>query len=438
MERWLRTRKRPVSSLGVGGGVALYCAGLACNPAASPSAGSGRADYGDAPDGTRAGYENGAVGHFPTRASSDGVRVLNEREFWLGQPASLEDDADDSRDPDGHPNLDRDRDDGLVAMTLDRTGSPPRASITLDIGTRGARRDLFLNVLVDLDQDGRWRDGGDVNPEWSVRNFAIALAEADRRTINREFAYASGARVPSAAWMRVLLTDQRVADDWDGRGVFENGEVEDYLVELATAAGSVDVDCRNPSSGAGQWSFDGGRTTRVACQFRSAETVASNAGAQSVEFDLVRQNGGVRHTGICGASPVSLTGTTGANVHVGPVALSRAATTVECTYEKGWPLPSSWKLELRLPTAPSIPTERGIRLGHGGRLSAAFKIEKGTCPRSCQSDHQCIGDEACTDHCCVPAWAAECAGMAAEACGRCCAVTGGVHAPDCVRQACAQ
>lgn len=396
------------------------------------------ADYGDAPDGITAGYREGdqrskVVGQFPTRSKNAGARVLVPSKLWLGTAGSLEADADDEQDPDGRSNLASDADDGLISLLLDRTGSAPMASLTLSIGQRELEHEVYLNVLVDLNRDGRWSGKGKGGePEWAIQNFALNMNGAGKRQVQREFTYANGGVVPHESWMRVLVSDQKVPPDWDGTGTFEHGEVEDHLIEMSSQSSLLDVDCSNPASGSGSWSFDGQRTAFVRCKVSRAE----NGPDHDVSFELVRDSGGVRHTTLCSNAPVEEQRPS-PKVHVGPISVGSAPKEITCLYESDTPLPSKWSLELRLPPTPSSPTERGVHLGHGGRVSVPFAFEKGTCPKKCTSDRQCFGDTRCTDHCCVPAWAPECSTLEAEACGRCCALSGGVNAPDCVRQACA-
>jgi len=96
----------------------------------------------------------------------------------------------------------------------------------------------FLNVLIDMNLDGRWSVGEDETPEWAVRNLIVNLAPGSSRSVRTpQFALGSVSRLPDGAWMRVALTRERIVGDaWDGGGRWQAGEVEDYQLALPRAA----------------------------------------------------------------------------------------------------------------------------------------------------------------------------------------------------------
>jgi hypothetical protein len=107
--------------------------------------------------------------------------------------------------------------------------------IDIDITlTNGMPVDGFLNVLFDWDQSGSW--GGSANcpsgsstPEHVVVNWPVPVGFSGA---------ASGLGLPpfligpnqGFSWVRFSVTEQAVPQDWDGSGIFEDGETEDYLL----------------------------------------------------------------------------------------------------------------------------------------------------------------------------------------------------------------
>lgn len=102
-------------------------------------------------------------------------------------------------------------------------------------------REAFLNVCLDLDQDGDWNDNflcpsGQFAYEWAVKNVPILLAPGC--ALNQTPSFLVGPNVGNG-WMRVTLTEAPVPDDfpWNGSAgmpgeAFLNGETEDYPVVL--------------------------------------------------------------------------------------------------------------------------------------------------------------------------------------------------------------
>src|SRR4051812_44703841 len=132
-------------------------------------------DFGDAPDGGPAGYGNGAVGHFPSRARSDGARHTKWGPLVLGHGVSSE---TDSRQVDADP-----FDDGFSAQLEPCKVSHVEFAINaagLPLALRTAGHHAYLNAWFDFNRDGRWSGssgcGGKRAPEWGVKNVAISLA----------------------------------------------------------------------------------------------------------------------------------------------------------------------------------------------------------------------------------------------------------------------
>ena len=209
------------------------------------------ADFGDAPDGAPAGYRGTRViGRFPTRldtrsSPNPGAHVLRPGADRLGDAVTAEAGADDRADPDGVPNLvnSDDGDDGVVSLTLTLDQAPAQATLAVIVSlTAGAPPGpRYLNVLIDMNLDGRWSIGEDETPEWAVQNLVVSLAPGTSRSVRTlPFALGSTSRLPDDAWMRVALTRERIVGDaWDGGGRWQAGEIEDYQLELPRAGGGA-------------------------------------------------------------------------------------------------------------------------------------------------------------------------------------------------------
>ncbi len=106
--------------------------------------------------------------------------------------------------------------------------------------------DIYLNVLFDWDQDGDW--GGTSNcPSWNtdehvVHNFLVPAGTNGPLSmvsgISPNYQFHTGPN-EGYVWARFSLTEQPVPFDWDGHGLFANGETEDYLLLIATPAEPV-------------------------------------------------------------------------------------------------------------------------------------------------------------------------------------------------------
>ena len=200
------------------------------------------AEYGDAPDGTATGYPGlfEQTGEFPTLNANDGARTRTINDAILGRTASREDDANDPNDPDGQSNLNpnnTDSDDGIISMVifLESIPCPAELQVLVTCPETGNGGEYFLNVLIDLNMNGRW-GGTAVNnePEWVVQNFRVNVSPGDSLVvIPPRFFFSSGNRLPENAWMRIALTRERINNpDWDGTGEFSSGEIEDHVIEL--------------------------------------------------------------------------------------------------------------------------------------------------------------------------------------------------------------
>ena len=108
-------------------------------------------------------------------------------------------------------------------------------------------RDVFLNVLVDWDQDGDWNDSFQCPGvpgcayEWAVKNVAVTIGPGCTSVTTPPFLAGPSA---GTGWMRVTISDGPVNDDFPWAGVatdpaqeLRNGETEDYPVAITNPTG---------------------------------------------------------------------------------------------------------------------------------------------------------------------------------------------------------
>jgi len=254
----------------------------------------GYMDWGDAPESIPA-YPGGIIGNFPTCFTAGGVAGLDIMcgipigpppgpagfvrhdvaasdpvKFWLGCPSAGFSGVDGESD--GKVNIDPPMGvisacdptvavDGFQAAWLnfgqDETfgdadaGLPgPVNFLACDVESLVFRafncsdtpRDVFVNVLVDWNEDGDWTDNiacGKINkcaPEWAIRNIALPTNPGCNTVTTPKFRV--GSRI-GRGWLRVTITDSPVPDDfpWNGsistpNHSFLRGETEDYPVRI--------------------------------------------------------------------------------------------------------------------------------------------------------------------------------------------------------------
>ena len=113
-------------------------------------------------------------------------------------------------------------------------------------------RDVYLNILVDMNQDGDWNDNFQCPTvcayEWAVKNYVITLAPGCNTLYAPPFWMGPNA---GNGWLRITLTTTPVSDafPWDGsaggpggQGFFSGGETEDYPVVIN---GTCDIGYRD-------------------------------------------------------------------------------------------------------------------------------------------------------------------------------------------------
>ena len=215
-------------------------------------------DYGDAPEDAIAYPSIAGMGTFPTCLGGSAGFVehgLCWAHFFSGTPPF-------DFEPDGNggvcvfPLYDQDEcfadsDAGLVTptaytivggavvpcpgvvTTVPLGPSCQMATISANV-TNGMPVTGYINVLLDWDRSGTW--GGSwactptvFAPEHAVVDDPIPVGFSGLWTSPPFMVGSPGA---CHVWMRLEIAERAVGPGWDGSGVFEDGESEDYLVEV--------------------------------------------------------------------------------------------------------------------------------------------------------------------------------------------------------------
>lgn len=204
------------------------------------------ADYGDAPD---LPYPT-SFATAGSRAGGPGAHHLTTGLEMLGTAVSAEAGASDPTDPDGFPNLvNADLDDGVTSLLLFPAGAPfglPRFNamvrVTFTVAAGAPDTTRYLNVLMDVNGDGEWKDTP-LSPEWVLVNHEVEVAPGTTESMFVPLDTVTPPVVapnPASVWMRFTLTRDPIDEStyagvggWDGSGAFAFGETEDYsAIEL--------------------------------------------------------------------------------------------------------------------------------------------------------------------------------------------------------------
>ncbi len=215
--------------------IALLAAAAAVGAAAARGDAAGF-DFGDAPDGSKAGYvqKPDVAARFPSKASRSGPRHGNAGPR-LGTGWSAE---GDSRQ------VDRDADDGAV-LTQPRSCALSTINVVLDLSRVPATAPVYVNAWFDWNQDGDWADGGGARcgPEWGVQNHRVDRAKLGGDVDVLAIRFRAG-RVPEEFWWRVQVHVGTPAPHQAGAGVASaGGEIEDYLFSAADTAPALRLNC---------------------------------------------------------------------------------------------------------------------------------------------------------------------------------------------------
>ncbi|MEX2108031.1 MAG: GEVED domain-containing protein [Solirubrobacterales bacterium] len=194
--------------------------------APSASGRGGSLDFGDAPDGAKAGYltKPAVIGRFPSKLASGGPRHAGVGSLRLGPTNDGEKDSHQ---------VDRDIDDGA---SLSAPKACKTATLTTAIkgsATVAAGKVVYVNAWFDWNRDGDWADPTDgCAPEWGVRNLPVAASSIGSVAM-LPIKLVAGKQVKEL-WYRVTITLDEVQIDPSGRGrsaPYLYGETEDYLLQ---------------------------------------------------------------------------------------------------------------------------------------------------------------------------------------------------------------
>jgi hypothetical protein len=106
----------------------------------------------------------------------------------------------------------------------------------------------YVNVLCDWDMDGKWSGASQcptaAAPEWVLVNFPVP--NPYNGPLSNLMAAGSGFLIgprPGHVWVRFTITERPITmTDWDGNGNFEDGETEDYLLQVDPYIPPQDLD----------------------------------------------------------------------------------------------------------------------------------------------------------------------------------------------------
>jgi hypothetical protein len=232
-----------------------------------PYAAAQEFDYGDAPEGVIAYPFNGVMGMFPTCMNVGPAGFIQHGWgvppwVFFGPIADIESEGNAGNCPAFLYDMDEcvaDGDAGLIiptAYTIDTLMNivpcPNATQPFLSLGavcttaiwgvnvdiivqeTYGL--DAFVNVIIDWDQSGSWGGqstcpGGQNAPEHVLINFLIPAGFSGPLSVLGPPPFLIGP-MPDFVWARFTVTYQAVAVPWDGSGIFEDGESEDYLLQI--------------------------------------------------------------------------------------------------------------------------------------------------------------------------------------------------------------
>ena len=166
-------------------------------------------DYGDAPDPT-----------YRTLLANDGARHVMDPDIFLGTSIDVEPDGQPDAGAQGDDNNGSDDEDGVTITSSLAQGSAVSISVTASVAG-------LLNAWMDFNIDGDWDEADE-----QIFTDQVLIVGANALTIN----------VPENA--RPNATFARFRFDTSGglsyKGLAENGEVEDYTVEISEKVDLLD------------------------------------------------------------------------------------------------------------------------------------------------------------------------------------------------------
>ena len=222
-------------------------------------------DFGDAPEGVLAYPSTGQNGSFPTCVNAGPALWAEHNNFgaWFGPVMDFEGEGNGGTCPTFTPydndECFNDGDAGLLmppAFTISGGVVTPCTAqagilgsgcqlaiwgtdIDIDIHNTMPNHEPYLpayvNLLVDWNQDGAWGGAspcatGSV-PEHVLVDFVVPPLYVGPLSALAPPGFSIGPN-PGYAWIRFSITEGPVGPGWDGEGVFEDGESEDYLLRI--------------------------------------------------------------------------------------------------------------------------------------------------------------------------------------------------------------
>jgi hypothetical protein len=226
-------------------------------------------DFGDAPEGVVAYPDEGVVGMFPTCVSegpSSWIQHSSQGRMYFGGKVDVEADGNggncssssglyngDETFGDGDAGLLKPRaytiksewgSQTVTAITFSGLESIGNACLTASWGTtidiqvnnmNAGGKTAYVNVLFDWNHDGVWGGSswcGDTEvPEHVLVNFPIPSGYQGMLSNLGPSDFGIGP-LDGYVWVRFSITDRQVGRDWNGDGVFLDGETEDYLLHV--------------------------------------------------------------------------------------------------------------------------------------------------------------------------------------------------------------
>ena len=231
-------------------------------------------DYGDAPEGAIAYPSLGVMGNFPTCITVGPASYIEHGLCWarfeMVPPPGFDFELDGNGGlcpgfaPYDNDECFMDGDAGLIfpdAYTIQGgivvTCPQSTASVlgnTCTTATWGANVDIyvvnnmpvdgFVNVLMDWDQNGSW-GGSSVcptagAPEYILQDFRVPVGFAGPLSALNPPSFLIG---PNSGyiWTRFMISEAQLQNpQWDGSGIFEDGETEDYLLMVDSQIDELD------------------------------------------------------------------------------------------------------------------------------------------------------------------------------------------------------
>ncbi len=215
-------------------------------------------EWGDAPEGALAYSISGVIGNFPTCATVGPSAFIYHGPLgwaYFGPMVDFEFDGNAGLCPGFNPyDLDEcfaDGDAGLLlpsaytivgGMEVPCTGPGGPLGNICTMANWGANVDIhvvnnmpvvgYANVLMDWNQDGLWggsNQNGCNAPEHVLVNHPVPMGFVGPLSGLMPPPFLIGGNM-GFVWTRFSITEQPVMQNWDGSGVFEDGETEDYLL----------------------------------------------------------------------------------------------------------------------------------------------------------------------------------------------------------------